>query len=142
MSGLAIFVLASLSSFSRTTAWVNIVPPHRLATTSVIKLTDGTHDQLKIIKTNTFPTKICQPKKMFVFTAEYLCRFVSKKSAFFRSNNIGVLVYSLRAYLKFLQLNWYVTPSLAATIPRPPNWSGASLPQALNKFWSVFLRRN
>lgn len=76
-------------------------------------------------------------------TAEHLCRFVSERSAFLRNNSIGTLVYSLRSYLRFLRLNGYLTLSLEATIPRPPNWAGASLPQALNreelsKFWSVF----
>jgi site-specific recombinase XerD len=76
-------------------------------------------------------------------TAEHLCRFVSEKAATLRSNSIGVLVYSLRAYLRFLQLNGHVTASLKATIPRPPNWSAASLPHILTRdelrlFWSVF----
>jgi integrase/recombinase XerD len=61
-------------------------------------------------------------------TAEQLCHFVSKKAWNIRSSSIGFVVYSLRTYLRFLQLNGHVTPSLKATIPRPPNWSGSSLP--------------
>lgn len=79
-------------------------------------------------------------------TAESLCHFVTASSSSHRSSSIGNIAYSLRAYLRFLQLNGFVTPSLEATIPRPPNWSGINLPQALNhneliKFWSVFDRR-
>ena len=76
-------------------------------------------------------------------TAGSLCRFVSKKSTSLCSSSMGTVVCALRAYLKFLQLNGYITPSLSATIPKPPNFSGAKLPQALtheelNRFWSVF----
>lgn len=76
-------------------------------------------------------------------TAETLCRFVADRSSSLRSSSVGSIVYSLRAYLRFLQLNGFVTPSLEATIPRPPNWSGTSLPHALNhdeliRFWSIF----
>ncbi|MBW1778790.1 MAG: tyrosine-type recombinase/integrase [Deltaproteobacteria bacterium] len=83
--------------------------------------------------------RVCIPR----ITAEHLCRFVMERSSSLRSNSISTLVYSLRKYLRFLQLNGYGTPSLEATIPRPPNWAGASLPQALNheelnRFWSVF----
>jgi site-specific recombinase XerD len=78
--------------------------------------------------------------------AEQLCRFVSEKAGNIRSSSIGVVVYSLRTYLRFLQLNGHVTPSLKATIPRPPNWSGASLPHSLtcdelSRFWSAFDRK-
>jgi len=76
-------------------------------------------------------------------TSGTLCSFVSEQAARLRASSVGVLVYSLRSYLKFLQLNGYVTPSLKAKIPRPPNWSQASLPKALNstemkRFWSSF----
>lgn len=76
-------------------------------------------------------------------TADSLCRFVLKKSDSLCSSSIGVVVCTLRAYLRFLQLNGYVTPSLAATIPKPPNFSGPNLPNALtkeelNRFWAVF----
>ena len=76
-------------------------------------------------------------------TADSLCRFVLKKSDSLCSSSIGSVVCALRTYLRFLQLNGYVTPSLAATIPKPPNFSGPNLPQALtreelNRFWAVF----
>jgi len=79
-------------------------------------------------------------------TAQSLCNFVTESSSSLRTSSIGSLVYSLRAYLRFLQLNGFVTPSLEATIPRPPNWSGTNFPQALNhnellRFWSAFDRR-
>jgi site-specific recombinase XerD len=76
---------------------------------------------------------------------EALCRFVSEKASSLSPNSIGVLVYSLRTYLKFLQFHGHVTPSLKGKIPRPPSWSQTSLPQALNdaelrQFWSAFNR--
>lgn len=76
-------------------------------------------------------------------TAECLCRFVADRSFSLRNSSLANIVYSLRAYLRFLQLNGLATPSLEATIPRPPNWSKTSLLRALNqdelnRFWSVF----
>jgi site-specific recombinase XerD len=76
-------------------------------------------------------------------TPEALCRFVTEKAGSCRPGSIGVLVYSLRSYLKFLQFDGRVTPSPVASIPRPPNWSAANLPKALSSreltlFLSVF----
>ena len=76
-------------------------------------------------------------------TADSLCHFILKKSDSLCSSSIGAVVCGLRTYLKFLQLNGHVTPSLAATIPKPPNFSGPNLPHALteeelNRFWQVF----
>ena len=76
-------------------------------------------------------------------TSGSLCRFVLKKASSLSTSSMGTVVCSLRAYLRFLQLNGYVSPSLAATIPKPPSFSGANLPHALtrdemNKFWAVF----
>ena len=86
-----------------------------------------------------------RPLNVARITAQSLCRFVTAKAGDYCPGSIGVLVYSLRTYMKFLQFTGHVTPSLAATIPRPPNWSAASLPRALNSkelslFWSVFER--
>lgn len=76
-------------------------------------------------------------------TPEALCLFVTEKAGSCQPGSIGVLVYSLRTYLKSLQFAGHVTPSPAASIPRPPNWSAANLPKALSPreltlFWSVF----
>jgi site-specific recombinase XerD len=80
-----------------------------------------------------------------MITPEALCRFVSEQSISLSPNSVGVVVYSLRTYLKFLLFYGYVTPSLKGKIPRPPSWSQTSLPQALNdaelsQFWSTFNR--
>jgi site-specific recombinase XerD len=88
-----------------------------------------------------------QPVRGDGITGEHLCRFVSEKAAALRSGSIGVLAYSLRAYLRFLQLNGHVPLSLKTTIPRPPNWSEAGLPNSLNReelsrIWSVFDRKS
>jgi site-specific recombinase XerD len=78
-----------------------------------------------------------------MITPETLCRFVSEQSNNLSPNSVGVLVYSLRTYLKFLQFYGHVIPSLKGKIPRPPSWSQTSLPQALNdeelsRFWTTF----
>lgn len=78
-----------------------------------------------------------------MITPGALCRFVSEQSTSLSPNSVGVLVYSLRTYLKFLQFYGHVTPSLKGKIPRPPSWSQTSLPQALNdeelsRFWTTF----
>lgn len=80
-----------------------------------------------------------------MITPEALCRFVSEQAISLSPSSVGVLVYSLRTYLKFLQFQGHVTPSLQGKIPRPPSWSQTNLPQALNdaelrRFWSAFNR--
>lgn len=87
----------------------------------------------------------CQTISRSKITPEALCRFVSEQASNLRPNSVGVLVYSLRTYLKFLQFHGHATPSLKGIIPRPPGWSQTNLPQALNdaelkRFWSVFNR--
>jgi len=78
-------------------------------------------------------------------TPQTLCRFVTTRAGDYSPGSIGVLVYSLRTYLRFLQFTGHATPSATAMIPRPPNWSAANLPQILNRedlnlFLSVFDR--
>jgi site-specific recombinase XerD len=73
-----------------------------------------------------------QPILVDRITSEIICRFVTEQAVCLRASSIGVLVYSLRAYLKYLQFNGHTTLSLRAKIPRPPIWSGANLPKALN----------
>ena len=74
-----------------------------------------------------------------------LIRFVAERAKDHRPGSIGVLVYSLRSYIRFLAFHGKVSLSLAAKIPRPPNWSLATLPSTLhpselNRFWAVFDR--
>jgi len=74
---------------------------------------------------------------------EKLCCFVLKKAKTIRPGSVGVLVYSLRIFLRFLKFSGHTVPSLEAKIPRPPNWSDTNLPEALTSdeltlFWSVF----
>jgi site-specific recombinase XerD len=78
-------------------------------------------------------------------TAENICQFVTEQAVGLRSSSVGVLVYSLRAYLKYLQFNGHAPLSLKAKIPKPPIWTGANLPNALNsrelaQFLSAFDR--
>lgn len=84
-----------------------------------------------------------QPLSRGMITPEALCGFVSEQSNSLSPSSVGVLVYSLRTYLKFNQFNGFATPSLKGKIPRPPSWSQAGLPQALRdtelcRFWSAF----
>ena len=65
-------------------------------------------------------------------TPGVLVRFVTERAEGHRPGSIGVLVYSLRAYLRFLAFHCAVSASLTATIPRPPNWSLAGLPPSLD----------
>jgi site-specific recombinase XerD len=74
-----------------------------------------------------------------------LIRFVAERAKNHRPGSIGVLVYSLRSYIRFLAFQGKVSLSLAAKIPRPPNWSLATLPSTLHsseldQFWVVFDR--
>jgi len=76
-------------------------------------------------------------------TPQVLCRYVTAIAGDYRPGSIGVFVYSLRTFLKYLQFTGHATPPVAAMIPRPPNWSTARMPQALNRselnlFLSVF----
>jgi site-specific recombinase XerD len=71
--------------------------------------------------------------------------FVVERAKDYRPGSIGVLAYSLRSYIRFLAFHGKVSPSLATKIPRPPNWSLASLPptldtEQLERFWTVFDR--
>ena len=84
-----------------------------------------------------------QPILSSKITPEKLCCFVSEKAQSLSPGSIGVLVYSMRKFLKFLKFKGHIIPSIEAKIPRPPIWSDANLPYALNsdelaRFWSVF----
>ena len=65
-------------------------------------------------------------------TPQTICGFVREQANSYRPGSVGVLVYSLRTYLRFLQFSGHAAPSSVAMIPKPPNWSASSLPQALN----------
>ncbi len=87
-----------------------------------------------------------QPILSSKITPEKLCCFVYEKAQNLSPGSIGVLVYSLRKFLKFLKFKGHIIPSIEAKIPRPPVWSDANLPYALNadelaRFWSVFDRK-
>jgi len=76
-------------------------------------------------------------------TPEILIKFVTNKAASLKPSSVGVLLGSLRSYLRFLQFKRESQISLAAAIPRPPNWSLISLPPSLSdmdmrQFWAAF----
>ena len=76
-------------------------------------------------------------------TPEILIKFITNKSARLKPSSVGVLLGSLRSYLRFLQFKGESYISLTAAIPRPPNWSLTSLPPSLGdidmeQFWAVF----
>jgi len=76
-------------------------------------------------------------------TPEALAKFVTDKAAGLKSSSVGTLLCALRSYLRFLQFNGESNITLIAAVPRPPNWSLASLPPSLSKtdmdrFWAAF----
>lgn len=76
-------------------------------------------------------------------TPENLIKFVVNKATCLKPSSVGVLLGSLRSYLRFLQLIGESHISLTAAVPRPPNWSLSSLPPSLNdvdleQFWAAF----
>jgi len=86
-----------------------------------------------------------EPVEINKITPEAICRFVAQQAGKYRTGSMGVMVYSLRTYLKFLRFAGHETVCESAKIPRPPNWSAANLPNALRpdelkKFWDAFNR--
>lgn len=76
-------------------------------------------------------------------TSKMLFKFVSEKATSLKPSSVGVLLGALRGYLRFLQFRGESTIALIAMVPRPPNWSLASLPPSLSdaemtKFLSSF----
>jgi len=76
-------------------------------------------------------------------TAEVLVKFVTDKAAHLKPSSVGVLLSALRSYLRFLQFKGESTIALIATVPRPLNWSLATLPPRLSnveltKFLTTF----
>ena len=65
-------------------------------------------------------------------TPEALIRFVTGQAGNLKSSSIGVLMTALRSYLRFLQFKGESNVALLAVVPRPPNWSLASLPPCLS----------
>jgi site-specific recombinase XerD len=79
-------------------------------------------------------------------SAEDLRRFVYEQACGQQPGSVGVIAYSLRTFLRFLQLKGDVGTELIRAVPSPPHWSLASLPPSLNdaeleSFWAAFDRR-
>ncbi len=86
-----------------------------------------------------------QPLNLAQLTPQALILFVTEKAGNYRPGSVAVLAYSLRTYLRFLQFTGETTATLATALPRPPNWSLATLPPSLNasamtRFWGAFDR--
>lgn len=78
-------------------------------------------------------------------TAEALLWFVNEQARRMEPASVGVLAYSLRTLLRFLQLEGTTRPELIRAVPRAAVWSLATLPQSLSaaelqRFWSAFER--
>jgi site-specific recombinase XerD len=76
---------------------------------------------------------------------EVLVRFITDQAGTLKPSSIGVLLSALRSYLRFLQITGESNVAVLAAVPRPPNWSLASLPPSLNdeemgKFLAIFDR--
>jgi site-specific recombinase XerD len=79
-------------------------------------------------------------------SAEDLRRFVCEQACAQQPGSVGVIAYSLRTFLRFLQLQGDVCPELIRAMPKPPDWSLAPLPPSLSeveleRFWAAFDRR-
>jgi len=93
----------------------------------------------------TFLVEMCGsgPINPMKITSEVLLKFVTNKATGLKPSSVGVLLGALRSYLRFLQLKGESNIALIAAVPRPPNWSLASLPPSLSnadmvRFWAVF----
>jgi len=79
-------------------------------------------------------------------SAEDLRGFVYEQACGQQPGSAGVMAYSLRTFLRFLQLQGDVRAELIRAVPSPPDWSLASLPPSLSetdleRFWASFDRR-
>jgi len=75
-------------------------------------------------------------------TSELLVKFVIDKATGLKPSSVGVLLSTIRSYLRFLQFKGESNVALIAAVPRPPNWSLASLPTSLSdadmgRFWAA-----
>ena len=96
--------------------------------------------QVRIFLVELFGSKPINPLKI---TPDILLKFITIKATKLKPSSVGVLLSSLRSYLRFLQFNGESNIALMAAVPRPPNWSLASLPPSLSdtdmeKFWTTF----
>ncbi len=64
---------------------------------------------------------------------EALSNFITDQTGGLKPSSIGVCLTSLRSFLRFLQFKGESNVALLAGIPRPPNWSLASLPPCLGE---------
>lgn len=76
-------------------------------------------------------------------TPEILLKFVTDQAVALKPSSVGVLLSSLRSYLRFLQFKGECNIALIASVPRPPNWSLATIPPCLSNaeieaFWATF----
>lgn len=60
-------------------------------------------------------------------------RFVGSRSKFLRPASVKVLTVSLRSFLRFLQLQSRVKPSIVAAVPSLPAWERFRMPQTLSR---------
>lgn len=78
-------------------------------------------------------------------TVDTVFQFVNDQARTLKPASVGILAYSLRTFLRFLQLEGHDTARLIRAVPKPAIWSLAPLPPSLNagelkRFWSVFDR--
>jgi site-specific recombinase XerD len=65
-------------------------------------------------------------------TPESLIKHVAEEAINLKPSSVGVLLSSLRSYLRFLQFEGESSVSMAAAVPRPPNWLLTTLPPCLS----------
>ncbi|MFS8153639.1 site-specific integrase [Vreelandella titanicae] len=85
------------------------------------------------------------PVDLSRITADALLQFVNDQARRLLPASVGVLAYSLRTFLRFLQLQGHDSTNLIPAVPRSATWSLASLPPSLSaaelkRFWHAFDR--
>ena len=62
-----------------------------------------------------------------------LLRFIGSRAKTLRPGSVKVLTVSLRSFLRFLQLEGRVKPTLAAAVPALPAWERFTVPKTLSR---------
>ena len=91
--------------------------------------------------------KICNLSDVEMISPDQLICFVKKYSCYYKSGSMGVVLTSLRSFLKYLLFQGYNVKKLISSVPRVPNWRLSTVPKSLNDkqikiFLSVFNRKS
>jgi integrase/recombinase XerD len=87
--------------------------------------------------------KISNLSQVDKVSSKQIVRFVKEYSSYYKSGSIGVVLTSLRSFLKYVSFQGYNVKKLIFSIPRIPNWKLSTVPKFLTDkqiktFLSVF----